>query len=261
MCLILFRFRPQSDEPLLVAANRDEFHARATAQADFWQDEPQILAGRDLVAGGTWLGCSRQGRFAALTNFTQDPAATFAKSRGALVYDFLAGSESVKDYALGLVPTDYAGYNLLLFDGSRLLYTTNIGQPGQPRSRLLPAGDYGLSNAELGAQWPKCVDGARRLGELADKAHRNDELLAMLSNQQQPEDHRLPQRGKPIEAERHLGCCFISDSNYGTRASTVVRMGRQHIYFCEQTYLPDGVVGPKVEYEFPPEAEQQVTQG
>lgn len=261
MCLILFRFRPQTEEPLLVAANRDEFHARASAQADFWQDEPQILAGRDLVAGGTWLGCSRQGRFAALTNFTQDPSATFPKSRGALVHNFLAGNESVKDYALGLKGGDYAGYNLLLFDGSRLLYTTNIAQEGQPRSRLLPAGDYGLSNAELGATWPKCVDGARRLGELADGDHTNDQFVEILSDQQQPEDGQLPKRGKPIEAERHLGTCFISDSNYGTRASTVVRMGRRQIYFCEQTYLPDGVVGPKVEYEFLPEPEEQSTLG
>lgn len=261
MCLILFRFRPQTEEPLLVAANRDEFHARASAQAEFWQDEPHILAGRDLVAGGTWLGCSRQGRFAALTNFTQDPSATFPKSRGALVHDFLAGAQSVKDYALGLKGDDYAGYNLLLFDGSRLLYTTNIAQMGQPRSRLLPAGEYGLSNAELGAQWPKCVDGARLLGEVASGEHTNDQLMEVLSNQQEPEDDRLPQRGKPIETERHLGSRFIRDSTYGTRASTVVRMGHRQIYFCEQTYLPDGVLGPKVEYEFSPESEEQATLG
>lgn len=261
MCLILFRFRPQTDEPLLVAANRDEFHARASAQAEFWKEEPHILAGRDLVAGGTWLGCSRQGRFAALTNFTQDPTATFPKSRGALVYDFLAGSQSVKDYALSLKGDDYAGYNLLLFDGSRLLYTTNIAQVGQPRSRLLPAGDYGLSNAELGAPWPKCVDGARRLGELADGEHTNDELIGILCNEQQSQDHRLPERGKPIEAERHLSSCFIRDSNYGTRASTLVRMGRRQIYFCEQTYLPNGVVGPKIEYEFLPDSETQASGG
>ena len=159
--------------------------------------------------------------------------------------DFLAGSQSVKDYALGLKGDDYAGYNLLLFDGSRLLYTTNIAQIRATRSRLLPAGDYGLSNAELGAPWPKCVDGARRLGELVDGDHTNDQLIEILSNQQQPEDDRLPKRGKPVAAERHLGSCFISDSNYGTRASTVVRMGRKQVYFCEQTYLPDGISGAK----------------
>ena len=254
MCLILFRFRPQTAEPLLVAANRDEFHQRASAGAQFWADQPNILAGQDLVAGGTWLGCSRQGRFAALTNFTQDGAATWPKSRGGLVLGFLAGSQSVKDYALSIKADQYAGYNLLLFDGARLLYTTNVSQPDQPRSRLLPAGDYGLSNAELGAAWPKCVDGARRLGELADGGHDNVEFIDLLNDQAKPDDQRLPDRGKPVEVERHLSSCFICDSNYGTRASTVVRMGREQIYFAEQTYLPDGVSGPKVEYDFAVEA-------
>ena len=250
MCLILFRFRPQTAEPLLVAANRDEFHQRASAAAQFWDDEPHILAGKDLVAGGTWLGCSRQGRFAALTNFTQGVPATFPKSRGELVHGFLSGTQSVKDYALSIKGDQYAGFNLLLFDGARLLYTTNVSPPDQPRSRLLPAGDYGLSNAELGATWPKCVDGARRLGELADSKCDNVDFINLLKDQAKPDDQRLPDRGRSVEVERHLGSCFICDSNYGTRASTVVRMGREQIYFTEQTYLADGVVGPMAEFDF-----------
>ncbi len=254
MCLILFRFRPRTDEPLLIAANRDEFHQRASAAAQFWDSEPQILAGKDLVAGGTWLGCSKQGRFAALTNFTQQGQATFPKSRGELVHGFLADTQSVKDYALSIKGEEYAGFNLLLFDGERLLYTTNISQPDQPRSRLLPAGDYGLSNAELGASWPKCVDGARRLGELANTEHDNSQLIGLLNDQQKPDDEQLPERGKPVEVERHLSSCFICDSHYGTRASTVVRMGSSQIYFAEQTYLPDGVTGSMVEFNFAVEA-------
>ena len=178
MCLILFRFRPRTDEPLLVAANRDEFHERASAAAQFWDDQPHILAGRDLVAGGTWLGCSRQGRFAALTNFTQG-STPFPKSRGELAHGFLSGSQSVKDYALSIKGDQYAGFNLLLFDGCamaqvrrHLLHTTNVSQPAdEPRSRLLPAGDHGLSNAELGATWPK----VRRRRE---KAHTSGTGLA-----------------------------------------------------------------------------------
>ena len=250
MCLILFRFRPRTDEPLLVAANRDEFHERASAAAAFWDDQPDILAGRDLVAGGTWLGCSRQGRFAALTNFTQGDLTPFPKSRGELVHGFLRGSQSVKDYALGIEGVQYAGFNLLLFDGQHLLHTTNVSQPDQPRSRLLPAGDYGLSNAELGAPWPKCVDGAKRLGALADDHHTNHQLIEWLHAQEKPADDRLPNRGVPIERERHLASCFISDGHYGTRASTVVRMGRKEVYFAEQTYLPEGVPGSKVAFEF-----------
>jgi uncharacterized protein with NRDE domain len=125
-----------------------------------------------------------------------------------------------------------------------------VSQPDQPRSRLLPAGDYGLSNAELGATWPKCVDGANRLGALADGDHTNHQLIELLNDQEKPTDDRLPNRGVPIERERHLASCFISDGHYGTRASTVVRMGRKEIYFTEQTYLPEGVPGPKVEFEF-----------
>ena len=250
MCLILFRFRPQTAEPLLVAANRDEFHQRASAEAQFWDDEPHILAGKDLVAGGTWLGCSRQGRFAALTNFTQGEPATFPKSRGELVHGFLSGTQSVKDYALSIKGDQYAGFNLLLFDGARLLYTTNVNPPGQPRSRLLPAGDYGLSNAELGATWPKCVDGARRLGEFADSKCNNIEFINLLKDQAHPDDQRLPERGRSVEVERHLSSCFICDSSYGTRASTVVRIGREQIFFAEQTYLADGVVGSMAEFDF-----------
>ena len=156
----------------------------------------------------------------------------------------------MKDYALSIKGDQYAGFNLLLFDGARLLYTTNVNPPDQPRSRLLPAGNYGLSNAELGATWPKCVDGARRLGELADSKCDNVEFINLLKDQAKPDDQRLPDRGKSVEVERHLGSCFICDSNYGTRASTVVRMGREQIYFTEQTYLADGVVGPMAEFDF-----------
>ena len=167
-----------------------------------------------------------------------------------MVHGFLRGSQSVKDYALGIEGVQYAGFNLLLFDGQHLLHTTNVSQPDQPRSRLLPAGDYGLSNAELGAPWPKCVDGAKRLGALADDHHTNHQLIELLNDQEKPADERLPNRGVPIEKERHLASCFISDSHYGTRASTVVRVGRQKIYFAEQTYLPEGMLGSKVEFEF-----------
>ena len=185
-----------------------------------------------------------------MTNFAQGDLTPFPKSRGELVHGFLDGALSVKDYALSIKGDQYAGFNLLLFDGRHLLHTTNVSQPDQPRSRLLPAGDYGLSNAELGATWPKCVDGANRLGALADGDHTNHQLIELLNDQEKPADDRLPNRGVPIERERHLASCFISDGHYGTRASTVVRMGRKEIYFTEQTYLPEGVLGPRVEFEF-----------
>ena len=129
--------------------------------------------------------------------------------------------------------------------------TTTRGRPrDEPRSGLLPAGADGVSTAGLGATLPKGVDGENRLGVLADGDYTNHQLIELLNDQEKPADERLPKRGVPIERERHLASCFISDSQYGTRASTVVRMGRKEIYFAEQTYLPEGVPGPKVEFEF-----------
>ena len=212
-----------------------------------------------MVAGGTWLGCSRQGRFAALTNFTQGDLTPFPKSRGELVHGFLSGSQSVKDYALSIKGDQYAGFNLLLFDGRHLLHTTNVSQPiNRATVHCQPVTMAG--NAELGATWPKCVDGAKRLGALADDNHTNDQLIELLNDQEKPADDRLPNRGVPIERERHLASCFISDSHYGTRASTVVRVSRQEIYFAEQTYLPEGVMGSKVEFEFAIEGVDEAAQ-
>ena len=113
MCLILLTYRPGKTRPLVVAANRDEFHVRATQPADFWPEYPDLLAGKDLVAGGTWLGCTRTGRFAALTNFSQDTDPAEPKSRGSLVHDFLASEQSALAYANTIYGPAYAGFNLL----------------------------------------------------------------------------------------------------------------------------------------------------
>ena len=111
MCLILFSYRPDSKHPLVIAANRDEVHERATQSADFWEDEPSILAGRDLVAKGTWIGCDRSGRFAALTNFSGEGDPEEPISRGGLVQNFLLGDLSSIDYAQSIKGDDYAGFN------------------------------------------------------------------------------------------------------------------------------------------------------
>ena len=140
MCLILFGYQPETELPLLVAANRDEFHARASAPAAFWQDHPQVLAGRDLVAGGTWLGCTRTGRFAALTNFADPSDPPAINSRGELVSDFLTGRDSAEHYAHHLHGRTYAGFNLLLFDGQQLVYSSN-----KSATQILQPGYYGLS--------------------------------------------------------------------------------------------------------------------
>ena len=169
MCLILVAWRVHADYPLVVAANRDEFFARPTAPAAFWNDAPQVLAGRDLDAGGTWMGVTRSGRFAALTNF-RDPAQNRigAPSRGALVAGFLRGREAPQTYFEGIAARrrECNGYNLLACDGETLCWSSNMG--GRPRS--LAPGVYGVSNHLLDTPWPKVGAGktalAHALGSL-----------------------------------------------------------------------------------------------
>lgn len=247
MCLILYAYRCVPGYPLIVAANRDENHARATAGAGLWQDHPQVIAGRDLEAGGTWLGVTRQGRFAALTNFPQADGSAIAgvKSRGELVSGFLAGREAAADYAQGLQGEDYAGYNLLLFDGNDLIYTSN-----RDTTRKLAPGYYGLSNAELGVNWPKCNGGAQVLQTLVSREHRAEDVLAMLADRSAPPDDQLPDRGRPIEMERQLGARFILGEGYGTRASTVLYLGEDNLRFIEQSYLAGGQADERTEFNF-----------
>ena len=241
MCLILFSYQPGTDQPLVVSANRDEFYARPAAAAHYWPDRPNIFAGRDLSAQGTWLGVSKQGRFAAVTNFSAgDAPQDYPASRGALVASFLDGQQSSADYARSLEPTDYAGYNLLLFDGAQLVYTTNKAYADQ----TLEAGTYGLSNAELGANWPKCIDGAERLLAANPATAKLDQLLEILADQTPPSDERIPLRAHlqtaPLAEQRRLAARFIAGDDYGTRATTVVRITTTAVDVCEQSFLPKG---------------------
>lgn len=257
MCLILLSYRPGTTRPLVVAANRDEFHARATQAADFWPEHPDLVAGKDLVAGGTWLGCTRTGRFAALTNFSQDTDPSAPKSRGGLVHEFLVSQHSAMDYAESIDGPIYAGFNLLLFDGVELVYASNIATGDQQLPRRLAPGSYGLSNAELGAEWPKCIDGAEAIAELAAANCGIDELLSQLTDSTTPADERLPHRDRDISFERRIAPCFIVGDDYGTRASSALIMDQGHIYFSEQTYHSAGQVGDRVDFEFPQHGNQQ----
>ncbi len=245
MCLILFGYRTEPDLPLVVAANRDEFHARRTAVADFWSDHPQVLAGRDLVAGGTWLGCTRGGRFAALTNFSDPDAAPAARSRGLLVQDFLTGVGSAQAYAEQIATAEYAGFNLLLFDGQDMVYTSN-----RVTTRVLQPGFYGLTNAALDARWPKAVQGAARLRQTVAQAFCTQDLLEVLCDTTVPDDDDLPCRGRPLDLERQVSPCFITGQEYGTRASTGVIFGHTELRFSEQSYAASGVATARVDHRF-----------
>ena len=261
MCLILLAYRVRPEFPLIVAANRDEFHDRPAQSAHFWPDAPNLLAGRDTTAGGTWLGIDRQGRFAAVTNFAvtgldnaadpvrDGPAAAApgdpqaARSRGALTSDFLRGNATAAEYARSLRGRDYQGFNLLLWDGEDLVCTSNRGA-----TRRLEPGYHGLTNAELGVTWPKVVDGIGRLRRAVDAGPTLDALIESLRDTTVPPDERLPHRGRPPDWERRIAPCFILGEDYGTRASTAVIRGVDEVLLSEQGYAPGGDALERVDY-------------
>lgn len=253
MCLILLAWRSHPDFDLVVAANRDEFFVRPTAQASFWDDAPGILAGRDLEAGGTWMGVARNGRFAALTNFRAPEHHLAGRpSRGRLVADFLAGDDAPADY-LGRSAAYGAGcngYNLLVADRDRLWWATNIG--GERRE--LPPGVYGVSNHLLDTPWPKVGAGKTALAQAIHALPDDTGLLALLRDDGIHPDASLPQTGVSLEWERLLSSAFVRSPAYGTRSSTILlrspadRGGR--IVFDEQTWLPAGRPGPRRRFSF-----------
>jgi uncharacterized protein with NRDE domain len=246
--LILVAWQAHPDYPLVVAANRDEFFARPTAPAAFWPEQPGFLAGRDLEAGGTWLGITRSGRFAALTNF-RDPTRqrSGTPSRGHLVADFLAGNSGIDAYLDGLQPADYNGFNLLLGDGDRLVAFSNVS--GQ-RHELAP-GIYGLSNALLDTPWPKVGSGKTALSAAIAALPDEAPLQRLLKDDTIHPDAALPATGVPLEWERLLSAAFICGPGYGTRCSTVVKVGSgRTATFDEQTWLPGAAVGERRRYSF-----------
>jgi len=237
MCLILFAYRVRADRPLIVAANRDEFYARPSLPAHRWPDAPRIFAGRDEQAGGTWLGVSPAGRFAAVTNFSELPNGPPPPgSRGDLARDFLAGCDSAKDYARSIEGARYQGFSLLLWDGDDLVYTSN--RTVSPI--VLPAGVHALANTHLDGTWPKALRGKAALAQAVRSDCSTDALIALLGDATVPPDDELPQRGRDLEFERRVAPIFISGAEYGTRASTAVVFEPGHVQFSEQAFGPEG---------------------
>lgn len=247
MCLILLAWQAHPGYPLVVAANRDEFFARPTAAAGFWDEAPDILAGRDLSAGGTWMGITRQGRFAALTNF-REPGKNRpqAPSRGKLVSDFLAGTMSAPDYLEKLSRTSaaYNGFNLLCGSQNQgLWHCSNRSESGEPHR--LVAGIYGLSNHLLDTPWPKVAQGKSDLAKALAALPQDQPLFELLRDANVHQDDQLPRTGVSLEWERILSAAFvIGMPDYGTRSSTVLCFDRQQfLSFDEQTWLPAGLPG------------------
>ncbi len=249
MCLILFAGGKHADSPLIAIANRDEFYARPTRTAHWW-DEADILAGRDLEAGGTWLGLNRRGHFAAVTN-VREPGGMKPgkKTRGDLTRDYLAGSDGAKAYLqrLSVHDQDYAGFNLLLGDSRGLWFYSNREQV----IRSIEAGVYGISNGAFDESWPKLSSGKDELEALLDGDIDVAQLMEILTDHRIAEDHELPSTGVALDIERLLSSRFIRSPDYGTRACSVVTMDRdQGIRFCEQNYTDGEHSGARVHESF-----------
>lgn len=250
MCLLLFSYRQHPQYPLVLAANRDEFYPRPTAPAAFWDDAPHVLAGRDLKGGGTWMGVSRSGRIAALTNYREWPGYDpEAPSRGALVADFLTGDAAPQAYLEALAPTAdaYNGFNLIVGTATDLWYFSNR----EEEVRALAPGLYGLSNHLLDTPWPKVVRGKAALAHALQQDRPDPEvLLALLRDTTCAPEGELPETGVGLEKERMLSPMFITSPSYGTRLSTVLLADAEGtLTFVEQTHAVGGAEAGTQSYE------------
>jgi len=219
MCLIVFAWRPSQAQPLILAANRDEFYARPTLPLAQWEDAPEVYAGRDLEAGGTWLGINANGRFAALTNIREPGKPPGRRSRGELVARFLTSDVSVEAYLQDVAgrSAEYSGFNLIVGDHEQLHFLHS----GDPEPRRLAPGLYGVSNAGLDTPWPKLVKAKAALSaQLQDP--RPERLFDLLADGTPAPEAELPSTGVSIATEKLLSSVFIASPNYGTRASTVL---------------------------------------
>lgn len=244
MCLILFSYRQHPRYPLLLAANRDEFHARPTQAARFWPDHPDVLAGKDLQAGGTWMGISRAGRFAAITNY-RDPDQTIPapRSRGELTLDFLTGNESSATYLqrIGARASEYAGFNLLLGDAHGLWYYSNSAAGEGDGAIQLQPGTYGLSNAHLDTPWPKVVHGKHALRSLSGGSVDHNLLAEVVASGNLATESELAAVGLNGEMDRMLSAQFIVSPTYGTRATTTLWLDTEgHASWRETSFDASG---------------------
>lgn len=228
MCLLVLAWNSHPRYRLLVAANRDEFHDRPAAPLAWWGDGIPVLAGRDLAAGGTWMGAARAGRFGAVTNYRDlahaPPAG--APSRGALVPAFLGGDAEPAAYVehLGASAAGYAGFNLIIGGPRNLCYHSNRSG-AQPRE--LEPGIYGLSNHELDSPWPKLLKARARFAVEVDRDEPDiAALFDLLADREPADDGTLPDTGLPAEMERAMSSPFVLHPRYGTRSSTLLLAGR-----------------------------------
>lgn len=251
MCLIFLSIDQHPEYSLIIAGNRDEFHSRRTASARFWEDAPELLGGRDLEAGGTWLGITRSGRVSLITNYRDlRNLKAAAPSRGHLVSDFLTGSSATPDY-LAKIKTkgsEYNGFNLVTGTTNELWYYSNYAED----IRKVSPGLHGLSNHLLDTPWPKVVRGEELIEPiLLQKTLDPIQLHEMLYDERRAPDAQLPDTGVGLERERMLSSMFIKSPNYGSRCSTVILVQRNgHVHFSERVYDLKSFTHETRTYEF-----------
>ena len=251
MCLLVLAWNVHPRYRVVLAANRDEFHERPAAAMDWWQ-QPRILAGRDMQAGGAWLGVDEQGKFGVVTNYRDlQPPKPGAPSRGLLIPRFLAGDEGATVHAARIATEaeQYSGFNLLVGDRARLAYLSNRATE---RVRELAPGVFGLSNHLLDTPWPKLVRTRRRFERLlGDERISTDDLLAMLTDRETSPDFDLPDAELPPDLERALSAPFIVHERYGTRCSTILGIGHDgRVAVTEQRYDAGGHIIGRASFEF-----------
>jgi len=237
MCLVALAFRHHPDYPLVVVANRDEYYDRPAQVAQFWDDHPNILGGRDEEAGGTWFGIDRRGRWATVTNYRGGALGANARSRGDLPVNFLRAASAPAAYAESVLAEAhrFRGFSLLAGTPEHLVYCTNQNA----RVQVLEPGIYTLSNDVLDTPWPKAEYARRMLTAVLDQsdAPELDRLLAILGSREQFPDAHLPDTGIGLEMERVLSAPFIVSDSYGTRCTTALLMHRDGtVHFAEQSY-------------------------
>lgn len=241
MCLILFGKNADPNFEFVLAANRDEFLERPTASLEFWQDNPNIISGLDLKAGGTWLGMHKNGKMAAITNY-REPASIKpnAPSRGALTRSYLENTQSAEEYLHALQSRAhlYNGFNLLLKDDVGVFHYSNVSDIITP----VKDGIHGLSNHLLDTPWPKVQKGKKELDTLTKGNNMDDEqLFQLLYDSDFADNNDLPDTGIPQELEQKLSAKFIKMPEYGTRCSSIIKISRnKSVHFTERTFDTNG---------------------
>ena len=249
MCLIVFAWQQHAEYPLILAANRDEFHARPTEPMGWWPDDASVVGGRDLKAGGTWLAVARSGRFAAVTNYREiPPPADKTRTRGDIVTQFVAGADTAEAYAGRLPADDYAGFNALFGDADGLVYSSNRAAGGQP----LAPGVFGLSNALLDTPWDKLLRSKKALQNSVDAgAVTLDALLDLVDDRAPGADAENIAGGLTGSLVRAASAPFIVTPEYGTRCSTALLFRADgHIEIAERRFDADGNLNGESRFVF-----------